>query len=928
MPATTPTPPSLAASYPGKDRPGHVQTMDRAGRMVPLFPWLWLWFRVFTWRHWSRAPRQNLLLLAILTLGIAVYVAIRLANQAAVAGFQTFTEVVAAESDWVLTSRAGPLPDTVLMDLRAPLGDESVDWLPILETTASPPGTIDEQRLGTRPTYQVLGLDLIAIQNFAARAAPKDRGWFESPNSEPTPANAANRDAFWSVFTDPHSVFVNDALARQMGLQIGDRFPLIVQERRVELRVAGMIPALADKPGPPANLLVMDLPALQQLAGRDGELDRIEFFVEPGPGYAARRESVGQRLQTWLDEAQVDSSEPTAWQLTTSVDRRAAAALMTRAFRLNLTLLSLLALGVGLYLIFQALDGAVVRRRGEISILRALGVPERGVWGAWLIEALVLGLTGGVLGIAFGWIGAQWAVVWVGQTVNALYHATESSRVLLTPTDIALGLLLALSAGLMAGWLPAQLAARTPPAQLLGRISEAKPVGRLRLRTRTILGALCLLIASGLVTLDPWHGPGGIRIPIGGYTAALLGVVGCGFLGGACLRLTALLLRRWPWKSPWPGLAQSQLIHPSGRHQWAVASLLCAVALTSGMAILVASFDVTMRGWIERTFQADLYLSSDGAQSASSQHRILPETWEAIVGRNEVTDANVLFAADVSLQEGITLLVGADLRFALTHSDMTWAEPPRVDGLGDPERNRKWVWVSESFQQRFGIGRGERVRIPTPSGWKTLEVVAVFSDYGNERGSLIVDQEHWREWFGHNRATSLILKLQEAVDPGAFALELRREHPGLTVLTNRHLREEILRIFRQTFAITYALEWIGLVVAVAGLGITLASILVDRRRELTTLRALGARPSELAWMSVWEGLVLSGVGALLGLGLSVALGWILIFIINKQTFGWTLSYVVPIPLLLGLVLVLGLCGGGVSYAVGRWGADLAADRED
>jgi putative ABC transport system permease protein len=142
------------------------------------------------------------------------------------------------------------------------------------------------------------------------------------------------------------------------------------------------------------------------------------------------------------------------------------------------------------------------------------------------------------------------------------------------------------------------------------------------------------------------------------------------------------------------------------------------------------------------------------------------------------------------------------------------------------------------------------------------------------------------------------------------------------------LRQEILRIFRQTFAITYALELIGLIVAVAGLGITLASILVDRRVEFTTLRAMGVRHGELARASAWEGGILSLTGAVLGLILSLALGWVLIYVINKQTFGWTLEFVVPTGLLTALALLLGICGVGVSLAVGRWGADLAADRED
>jgi putative ABC transport system permease protein len=375
-------------------------------------------------------------------------------------------------------------------------------------------------------------------------------------------------------------------------------------------------------------------------------------------------------------------------------------------------------------------------------------------------------------------------------------------------------------------------------------------------------------------------------------------------------------------------LAAGHLVQPSGRHRLAVAGLVCAIAMTAGMAILVASFDSTMRSWIERTFHADLYIASSGAQSASTENRISPETWKAIAAHPAVADMNVAQAAGVHLPGGQTVLTAGELGVAHRHTRFSWAQPPLSEDIFVPERNAGLALVSESFSERFQLRRGDQVKVPTPSGAKDLRIAGVFSDYGNERGSILVERRQFVEWFQDEHASGLMV----FVRPGYSAESLRAEwlarYPGLRIFSNAHLRSEILRIFRQTFAITYALEMIGVLVAVAGLGLTLGSVLLDRRTELTTLRALGSNRGEMARATAFEGCALAAAGVGMGLVVSLALGWMLIYVINKQTFGWTLEFDVPWGQMLALAaLVIGI-GTSVAYAVGRWGAHLPADQEE
>ncbi|HAB17824.1 MAG TPA: FtsX-like permease family protein [Verrucomicrobiota bacterium] len=918
-----------------------------------------LWSR-FTWRHWRLAPVQSVLLMSIVALGVAVFFAIRLANRAVVSSFQNFTDLITAESDGLISAPAGMLPESALTELRAALEDTAVQIIPVLETTAARPRTQQVEAIGTRGTFHLLGVDLIAVQNLVSQRHTDRRWWGQTPAGRSEPSGTNSNADFWQRFRDPTAAFISEALAQRDALNVGSPLGLIINESIVTLKVAGIIPNDPGRPQTPANFIVMDLPALEHLVDLTGRLSRIEFVMEDGPQRAER----WARLRAQLEAlAQVSPNQTTLsaprWIVASPADRRASGEVMTRAFRLNLTILSLLALLVGLYLIFQALDGAVVRRREEIAILRSLGVTSRTIQHAWLLEAAVLGIVGGALGLLLGWAGAQGAVRLVGRTVNALYYATSAESADLHWGEALLALFVATVSSVLAGWWPAKSAAATPPAQSMGRGHATTFAGPTVLR-RMGLAIMLAVVGVGLLAFPPVRLGGGTRIPVAAYLAALVWIFAAGIFGGGALKhiawwsergirsltnsssSTAALgrgTRSMHRENSFEAdtgfsfsavlrVALSHLREPSGRHRLAVAGLVCAVAMTAGMAILVGSFDVTMRGWITRTFQADLYVSSDGAQSASTENRISPATWRALLAHPSVARAQIVQVARVQLPEGETLLAGADLAFFREVARPAWREAPRDDAAFDTNRNANLVLVSEAFSERFKRRRGDSLIVPTPNGARELTIAGVFSDYGNERGSILVDRGQFVRGFGDELASSVIMVLRPGSDVEAIRSELRAAHPGLAVFTQSYLRGEALRIFRQTFAITYALELIGVVVAVAGLALAMVSLLWERRGDLTTMRALGFRRRELAAAAALECLLTAVSGVGIGLLASLALGWLLIHRINQQTFGWTLQTDWSWLVLGALAATVMVAAAGASWWAGRWGAQLPAEQEE
>jgi putative ABC transport system permease protein len=883
-----------------------------------------LWTR-FSWRHWRQSPVSSSLLLLILAIGVAAFFSIRLANLAAVNSFQNFTDLVTAQSDGLITAPAGTLPETVLTDLRQLLGNNPVNLVPVLEASAVPPRRPDTEAIGSRPTFQLLGLDLPALVNLASQPG-SGPGWFAAPattsdSDQKSGGTHTSKKGVTPVLQNPRAVFISQALAQQEQLQTGSPLPLVINEHVVNLEVAGLIPASPNTPSVPAHLLIMDLPALQHLTDKVGQLDRVEFVLDDGPHRAAQWAAIREKL-----EAASSPASP-RWVVGSPNDRRDAAAVMTQAFRLNLTILSLLALLVGLYLVFQGLDGAVVRRRNEIGILRSLGVTSRQIQCAWLAEAATIGLAGGLVGLGLGWLGAQLAVQLVGRTVNAIYYASSVDSAPFNAGEAGVALLLSVLASTLAGWRPAREAAITPPAQVAARAGAMDYAGRAWLRSPGIgLG----LIALGwvLTFVPPWRLGGGGRFPLAAYATGLCWIFGAGIFAGNVLAALGKFFQQTGLDSLTLRLACSHLRAPSGRHRLAVAGLVCAVGMTAGMAILVGSFDTTMRGWISRTFQADLYISSDGAQTASTKSRISPVTWKSVLANPAVLRANAIQVQEINIGGASTVLVGNELAFFRDYAHPAWLSAPLDDAVFDPARNRSLGLVSESFSDRFRVRRGDTVEIPTPAGPKTVTVAGIFSDYGNERGSLLIERQYFTEWFGNELVASLILALKPDASAENLQAALQAAHPGLGVYTSGYLRGEALRVFHQTFSVTYALELIGVVVAVVGLGFTLASLLWERRADLATLRALGLRRSELAGAAALEGAMTATAGLLMGLAVSLALGWLLIYRINKQTFGWTLQTDRPWLQLGGLAAVVLLSAVLTSWFVGRWATRLPAEREE
>ena len=850
----------------------------------------WLAWRVAL-RPLLREPGRALLTCAAVALGVASFLSIRLANRAAVASFEQFTRGVGRGADLILQGEAGPLREDLLERLR-PVLDRA--WTrPLLEGSFA--------RGPQAEAFQLLGVDLVGLG---------EGGGAEAPPASSVDPEALGR-AFFATLQDPQAVLIPRALARAEGLRIGDPLPGVVDDRAVTLRVAGLLPEPEGQPLP-RTLLVMDLPAAQALLRRPGELDRLELGLRAG---ADTSETSGVPALESRVRALLQPGE----RLEAPEQRAESGRTMSAAFRFNLAVLSLIALAVGAYLLFQAFDAAVSRRRETWASLRALGLAPAGIQTLVLLEAGLLGLLGSALGIALGWGLAQGAVRAVSRTLAALYGPASADRAALAAPEALLALGLGFLTCLLAAWLPARRAAQLPPVQQLARGAEFHPVA-----WRPLAAGGALLLAAGLAlafgpTLPPgraWHAYGGALLVLAGGSAMSL----------ALLPLFGRAGRRAPWLLQ---LALRPLQRPTGRHAWATAALAVAVGMASGMGVMVRSFEHTVMAWIGTTLRADLYVAPAGATGAASRHRMGAETLQALTSDPAVAEVDPFQLRAILLRGQPTYLGAGDMAIHARRGTLVMAaggDPAQVMAdLAAPHELPRAV-VSETFARRFGVRLGDRLELPAPGGPQPVLVRGVYADYGNERGSLIVDRKDFARLWGESRFASFAVFLKAGEDPEAVARRWGAAFPGLQVRANQGLRDQVATTFHQTFALTYALELIGLAVALAGLAQAVLGLALQRRGELLTLRSLGATPRELTLLLLGEGLLLGLAGLVGGIAMGLLLARILVQVLNPQVFGWTLQFAVDGPFL-GLLAATTLLGAGLALLpAARWAARIPADR--
>lgn len=824
-----------------------------------------------------------------IALGVAVAVSVDLANESTRRAFLLAAEAVTGRATHQIIGGPAGLPDDLHRVVRLELGARRSAPVVAGDVAAA-------DRAGR--TFHLLGVDPFADAPF--RPYLGDAGGEARGARERLSTLAA-------LVTRPGAAVVTAATARDLGLSVGDTLAVAVAGHRRVLTLVGLL-APADRLSARAleHVVVTDIATAQEVLGAAGRLTRIDLLVDD--------DAAGHALL-----ARIAAALPPGAEIVAAGARAGTTAQMIRAFQWNLTALSLLALLVGMFLIYQTMTFSVVQQRPVIGALRALGVTRGEVFALVICEAVAIGLVGTLAGLILGVGMAQGLLRLVTRTINDLYFVLSVRDVALDPVALGKGVLLGVGATVVAALAPAVDATAAAPRHVLSRAS-LETRARRGLRRAPWIGAAVIAAGTGALA---WQA-GGIRA---GFAGLFLVTVGYAFLapGAAVVLLRAL----HPVVSAAFGvlgrLATRSIVSALSRTAVALAALTIAVAATIGVGVMVASFREAVTRWLEGTLQADVYVSAPSLVGNRPDATLDPELAAALAATPGVARTSTSRGALVQGPDGSVQVVALQVdashrprwRFREGGADPVW-----TDGANA-------VIVSEPFANRHGTRTGDVVRLRTDRGERDFRVAGVFYDYGSSAGVVLMSRATYDRHWDDRRISSLALDAAPGVDVARLVAALRERAAGVQevrIRSNRALRDASLEIFDRTFAITSVARTLTIAVAFVGMLAALMALQLERAREIGVLRTLGVTPRGVYGLVTVQSGMMGLLAGLVAVPCGLALAGVLIFVINRRSFGWTMPLdPSPAILLQGVALAVAAAVLAGLYPAWRMAGDLPAE---
>ncbi len=790
---------------------------------------------------------KSLYLLAVIgvALGVASVLAIQIINRNAVAAFRGSVRAVSGESDLTVVGQLPTFAESLYVVTLAQAGVRQA--LPIYRVNVA---VADRDGL----FLEIVGVDL-----FQPTGIPLD--------SVTGDVAAALRTPGW--------VAVTPELGRELGWRVNTAVDVTSGTSRSRLRVGALVDFKRIAPLASRKLAVMDIAQAQALFGTRGQINQIDVELDPGADRALVMETLSQALG------------PSVAVLTPGQREERAAGLMG-AFRVNLTALSMISLFVGLFLVYASTQASLVRRRTEFGVLRSLGATQRQVFGLIALEVTVLGALGVAIGIPLGYLVAAANVDVVSNTLTNLYLLNEIEALTLPPWLFVSAAAIGIVGAVLGALWPSLDMSRRDPAALLSAFTLHERLGSLA-APLALSGVLVLVLTGG------WYWLIGHEWQPAGFVLAIGLLVGIPLLTPATVQALASPTRVRRFSLDYAIRTLTVRLHGTSV---AVAALAVAVSMLTGITVMVESFRRTVALWVETSVAADVYVTTPTSARSPAGASLDSQVVSAAASLGGVVSVDRL--------RGFLGYIG-DRRVSVVGVDMGSALPRDRFPLFRGEAERAWhqvreagaVLISEPLARKERLQVGDSVTLAGPEGPLNFAVAGVYYDYSTEAGAVAMDRRTLDARFGPGPINSVALYLEEGLDSEQFADRLRQALPGVPLLvrSNQRLRTEVMRIFDETFAITRVLQAMSLLIAVAGITLTLLVIARERVSELALYRSLGAVRHQIFGLFVGKGLMMGTLAIGLGVIGGLLLAAVLVFVINRRYFGWTIQVDLPLGIL-------------------------------
>ena len=825
--------------------------------------------RFVSLRHLRRHRLRTLLTFLAIALGVAVIVAIAIVNRTLIGSFQRTIELIAGKAVLQLSNGESGVRESLYPLIRDSEG--------VKDAAATVEGFLPVVGFKGERLF-VYGVDLLtdsSIREHQFVGAPIDL------------------ERALDFIAQPVSIALTESLSSRLGFPLGSKVNLATSRGTKNYTVRALLKEQGTAKVFGGSFALMDLPVAQIAFGKEGKLDVVDLTVEEGEEVETVRRRIEQRLQ---GAAQVERPQERGEQIE----------MLLTSYRVGLFFVSLVALFVGCFLIYNAVSVSVVQRKREIGTLRCLGILRRDLLRLFMGEAVILAFLGSLAGIFMGLLLAKGAVLYGAQTVSNLFMQIDLVESKLTLRDFWVALGSGVGVSLLAALYPSWEATQVTPIESYRQLPWApRSKGIFR---ASILGLFLLLISPLIGLLSP-QSLGGVEKFTLGVVATLVFLLALCFLSPLFI-LWWVKFPRYHFSRIEARLASDSLGRNAVRSGITVSTLMISLASIFTIAAFVHSVRGSLLSWVDQMVTADLVIHS-GAKTAGPLNvplkEELAEELKTIPGVQHVD----LYRLIRSTYDGKPIVV--ESFYAQVSQGLR--RLPIVEGEGKNALGRmaagEGVIVSESFQNKFGKGTGDTIHLPTPSGLLSFRIVAVYLDYSSDSGSILIDRGLYKKTWHDELVDAFDLWLAPGADQKAVIQKIKEDYGEkyqLFISTHRELRENVVDIMEQSFRINYAVEIVAVIVAIFSVINTLLASVLDRAREIGVLRAIGATRRQLQVMVIAEGGWIGLLGGLLGIFAGTVMSYHHVVYNTKVLTGWTFQYHYPFGVAaLSILTVIVLC---------------------
>jgi putative ABC transport system permease protein len=833
-----------------------------------------------TLRHLHYHKGRTFLSIIGIALGVGVFVSVQIAIYTAIESFNASVDHVSGKANLQITSFGRGFSEEVYLKVKKVPGVKAAT--PVIQYVSKLDEPIGE------PLY-LLGIDVFSDRPF------REYQFYESGDED------------LLFLKNPNSVAITEKLANRHGLKKGEKISLIVGSKKVTLTITNLLKMEGPAKSLEGNFGLIDIASAQEALEKVGLIDRIDLMVDK----SQPMESIERELKKVI---------PPGIEVRRSDTRSGQIEKMVSAFHLNLTALSFISLIVGMFLIYNAISVSAIQRRSEIGILRSIGTTRRQILGLFIGEAAWIGCLGSLVGIGIGIGLAKLMLYQVSRTITALYILVKAEHLLISPSVLIAGFGIGVLASVLSSIGPAKEASKIAPREAFA-LGTLETKIKIRLRHFSLIGIGLLILSFFLALQKPIY-----QIPIFGFLSALLILLGISFLIPSITSfLNRLLAPLLGFLFGSEGKLASRYIHDSmARTVITVAALMTALSMLISISIMILSFRKTVDLWVEQSINGDVFIFP-GSYSITGYSALLPlEVSRALPSLPGVKAVDSFRALEVEYQGQPALIASVDGEVFLNMKAIRFTR-------GNPQKIlRRFaagqaILVTESFSLRHQVKAGDRIKLNTPQGEKEFFISGVFYDYSSDWGMILLEKKIFQSLWMDETLHSAGIYLKEGVSHESFKEILRERYSKpyrLFVVSHRELRKEVLKIFDQTFAITYALEFIAIVVAILGIINSLNALIIERQRDIGIIRAVGAFRRQIEKTTLIEAGMIGFFSHILGLLCGFLLSILLIYVINKQSFGWTIQFSIPLWSLIESWLVVMVTSIGAGFIPARRAAKM------